>query len=93
MSSVTVFTALLGNGFQQCRALGFRVQRFLSSLAGTFQARSVNRLVKMLLDFASTVIPGFSLLEIHDEEFCVALSFTKGGGGRFFCVSAVFVAP
>jgi hypothetical protein len=26
-------------------------------------------LVKLLLDFASTVIPGFSLLEIHDQDF------------------------
>jgi hypothetical protein len=25
---------------------------------------------KLLLDFASTVTPGFSLLEIHDEDFC-----------------------
>jgi hypothetical protein len=33
--SVTVFTALSGSGFQQCSVLGFRVQRLLSSLAGT----------------------------------------------------------
>jgi hypothetical protein len=32
-----VFTALLGSGFQRCSVLGFRVQRLLSSLAGTFQ--------------------------------------------------------
>jgi hypothetical protein len=25
--------------------------------------------VKLLLAFASTVIPGFSLLEIHDKDF------------------------
>jgi hypothetical protein len=35
--SVTVFTALLGSGFQRCRVLRFRVKRLLSSLAGTFQ--------------------------------------------------------
>jgi hypothetical protein len=34
--SVTVFTALLGSGFQRCSDLGFRVQRHLPSLAGTF---------------------------------------------------------
>jgi hypothetical protein len=32
-----VFTALCGSGFQRCSVLGFRVQRLLSSLAGTFQ--------------------------------------------------------
>jgi hypothetical protein len=37
MFSVTVFTALLGSGFQQCSVLGFHIQRLLSSLAGTFQ--------------------------------------------------------
>jgi hypothetical protein len=30
---------------------------------------SVGRLVKLLLILASTVIPGFSLLDIHDQDF------------------------
>jgi hypothetical protein len=29
----------------------------------------VSRMVKLLLTFASTVIPRFSLLEIHDQDF------------------------
>lgn len=33
----------------------------------------VARSVKLLLVFGSTVIRGFSLLEIHDEEFCSLL--------------------
>jgi hypothetical protein len=35
--------------------------------------RSVGRSVKLLLVFASTVIPGFSLFEINDQEFCSLL--------------------
>jgi hypothetical protein len=35
--------------------------------------RSVRHSVKMVLAFASTVIPGFSLLEIHDQNFCSLL--------------------
>jgi hypothetical protein len=45
--------------------------------------------------FASTVIPGFSLLEIHDREFCSVLdtymfrngasSSAKGGRAIFLC--------
>jgi hypothetical protein len=35
--SVTVFTALLVNGFQRCSVLDFHVQRLLSTLAVTFQ--------------------------------------------------------
>jgi hypothetical protein len=31
--------------------------------------RSVGRSVKLLLVFASTVVPGLSLLEIHDQDF------------------------
>jgi hypothetical protein len=34
-----------------------------------FTTRSVGRLVKLLMVFASTVISGFSLLEIRDQEF------------------------
>jgi hypothetical protein len=37
--------------------------------SGNFQT-PVGQSVKLLLDFASTVIPGFSLLEIHDQDFC-----------------------
>jgi hypothetical protein len=45
----------------------------------------------LLLALASTVIPGFSLLDIHDQDFCPLLdmymfrngasSFMKGGVG------------
>jgi hypothetical protein len=31
---------------------------------------SAGRSVKLLLAFDSTVIPGLSLLEIHDQDFC-----------------------
>jgi hypothetical protein len=31
--------------------------------------QSVSQLVKLLLAFASTVIPGFSAFEIHDQDF------------------------
>jgi hypothetical protein len=34
---------------------------------------SVGQSVKFLLAFASTVIPAFSLLEIHDQDFCSLL--------------------
>jgi hypothetical protein len=59
---------------------------------------------KLLLGFASTVISGFTLLEIHDQDFYSLLdtyvfgngasSSTKEGGGvRSFYVGATFVAP
>jgi hypothetical protein len=38
-------------------------------LVGWSVGRSVDRSVKLLLVFASTVISGFSLLEIHDQDF------------------------
>jgi hypothetical protein len=57
-----------------------------------------DRSVKLLLAFASTVIPGFSLLEIHDQDFyCIpdmyvfrngASSSTKEGS-VFLCRSYV----
>jgi hypothetical protein len=31
--------------------------------------QSIGRSDKLLLGFASTVIPGFSFLEIHDKDF------------------------
>jgi hypothetical protein len=31
------------------------------------------QLVKLVLAFVSTVIPGFILLKIHDQDFCSAL--------------------
>jgi hypothetical protein len=46
--------------------------------------------IKLLLVLASTVIPGFSLLEIHKKDFCYSrhvyvlkfgLLFDKGGIG------------
>jgi hypothetical protein len=45
--------------------------------------RSVGTSVKLLLAFASTVIPGFSLLEIHDRDFFSkwGLLFDEGGVG------------
>jgi hypothetical protein len=33
----------------------------------------ISRSVKLLLAFASAVIPGSSLLEIHDQDFCSLL--------------------
>jgi hypothetical protein len=39
-------------------------------LAGDYlKTNSFGRSVKLLLLFASTVTPGFSLLEIHDQDF------------------------
>jgi hypothetical protein len=38
-------------------------------IAMTILTGSVGRSVKFLLDFASTVIPGFRLLEIRDQDF------------------------
>jgi hypothetical protein len=62
---------------------------------------SVGRSVKVLLTFANTVIPGFSLLEIHDQVFYSlldmyvfrngAFSSTKGGGVGY--VSCIAVLP
>jgi hypothetical protein len=59
--------------------------------------------VKFLLAFASTVIPGFSLLEIHDQDFYSLLDmdvFQNGAssstkeGSVFLCRrGATFVAP
>jgi hypothetical protein len=55
--------------------------------------------VKMLLSFASTVIPGFSFLEIHDQYFYSLpdIYFEIGpplrqGTCRFFYVGVTFVA-
>jgi hypothetical protein len=64
----------------------------------------VGQSVILLLTFASTVIPGFSFLEIHDRDFYSLLDMyvfrngasfsTKGGGGGLsFYVGAAFVAP
>jgi hypothetical protein len=43
----------------------------LSDSSGSLQSYSValGRLVKLLLTFDSTVIPGFSLLKMHDQHF------------------------
>jgi hypothetical protein len=44
--------------------------------------------------FASTVIPVFSLLEIHDQDICSLLLFLFDEGEEtVFCVDATFVAP
>jgi hypothetical protein len=34
---------------------------------------NIGRSIKLLLVFDSTVIPGFSLLETHDQDFCYVL--------------------
>jgi hypothetical protein len=36
-------------------------------------ACTIGRSAKLLLLFGSTVIPGFSLFEIHDQNFCSPL--------------------
>jgi hypothetical protein len=47
-----------------------------------------------LLAFASTVIPGFGLLEIYDQEFCSLLDMDVfRNGASCSCVGAMFVAP
>jgi hypothetical protein len=55
------------------RTSGLRKCGFLLMLpcspAPVLVARSVGRSAKLLLAFCSTVIPGFSLLEIHDQDF------------------------
>jgi hypothetical protein len=67
---------LPGNGSQQCPLLpllnGFGT-RWLATLAHlthkSNSGRLVGRSVKLLVAFASTVVPVFSLLEIHDQDF------------------------
>jgi hypothetical protein len=49
---------LLGSGFQR--------RTFLFLMVPELSLASVGRSVKLLLAFASTVILGFALLEIHD---------------------------
>jgi hypothetical protein len=60
----------------------------------------VGRSVKLLLAFASTVIPDFSLLEIHDQDFYSLLDMYVFGNGAsssakkasvFLCRRYVFV--
>jgi hypothetical protein len=60
------------------------------------------RSVKLLLVFASTVIPGFSLLEIHDQDYFYSLldmyvfrngaSSSTKGGSIFLCRRSHFEA-
>jgi uncharacterized membrane protein len=54
---------------------------------------SVGLSVKLLLAFASTVVPGISLLEIHGQGFCSLLDtyVFRNGRGRSYYVD-VFVA-
>jgi hypothetical protein len=42
---------------------------------------SIGRSVKLLLVFASTIIPGFSLLEIHDQDFYSLIDIYVYGNG------------
>jgi hypothetical protein len=44
---------------------------------------SVGRSVKLLLDFASTVILGFRLFEIRDQDFCSLLDMYVTRNGTF----------
>jgi hypothetical protein len=63
---------------------------------------NTGRSIKLLLAFASTVIPGFSVLEIHEQDFCSlldmyvfrngAFSSTRGEVG-LSTLGATFVAP
>jgi hypothetical protein len=59
----------------------------------------VGQSVKLLLAFASTVVPGFSLLEIHDQDFCSLLdmqvvrngaSLSTKEGSVFLCRRYVY---
>jgi hypothetical protein len=76
--------ALPSNGYQQCRFLSSLTHDLTSwqlscaslwpQLAGFCLENCCRSLVSqsvklLLLAFASTVIPGFSLLEIHDKDF------------------------
>jgi hypothetical protein len=46
--------------------------------------RSVGRSVELLLALASTVIPGFSLLDIHGQDFYSLLDMYMFRNGAFF---------
>jgi hypothetical protein len=54
---VTVFTALLSSGFRRCSVLGFRVQRPLSALAGTFYL------------YSQAELTGFQLPKSESESY------------------------
>jgi hypothetical protein len=64
-----------------------------------FQNRTVGQSVKLLLAFTSTVIPGFSLLKVHDQDLYALLEvymFQNGASpstkkGRSFYVGTMFV--
>jgi hypothetical protein len=45
----------------------------LTDLGAFILLPGVDQLVRVLLAFATAVIPGFSLLEIHDQDFCSLL--------------------
>jgi hypothetical protein len=77
-------------------------EKAANSLRTAYSGNFVGRSVKLLLAFASTVIPGFILLEIHDQDFCFLLdmyvymfrngaSFSKKEVSLY--VGATFVAP
>jgi hypothetical protein len=81
---------------EQGRVLFSDGKMFVSVLSGhgrTSRLRSQPLgLINLLLVFASTAIPGFSLLEIHDQDFCSLLniymlrnwaSSSMREGGRF----------
>jgi hypothetical protein len=51
-----------------CLSLIF-IDFYVSALVVRSIGLSVSQSVKLMLAFSSTVIPGFSLLEIHDQDF------------------------
>jgi hypothetical protein len=53
---------------------------------------SVGRSVKLLLAFATSVIPGFNFLEIHDQNFCSLLDiYVFRNGASFSAEWSVFL--
>jgi hypothetical protein len=65
------------------------------------RAKVIGRSVKLMLAFASTIIPSFSLLKIHNHDFCFPIDvyvFRNGADsstreGSVLYVGARFVAP
>jgi hypothetical protein len=49
------------------------VQTSTPFVVNVTRQKRIGQWVKLLLAFARTVIPGFSLLEVHDQDFCSLL--------------------
>jgi hypothetical protein len=95
-SLLRLHQSLPGNEFQQCPLRPFSLCYRLATVSHlTYDGnqlclqllRSVGQIA---VGFASTAIPGFSLLEIHDQDYC---SLLEGWRGRSFYADAAFVAP